>query len=90
MTIGCIWGLFYVKMSLSATNKSMTIDEYNKYRNTEQYEKDMKALKTLFYIQITNSALGIIKSQFIDKQIKSFNQFIIDEALGQIKQELVD
>jgi len=70
----------------------MTIDEYNKYRNTEQYEIDMKALKIIIYAHI---AIGSASENGIDpnslfSQIKTFNQFICAEAFRQIKQELVD
>ena len=74
----------------SAKDKSMTPPQYEKFRKTKQYEEDMKALKTLLYIKMSNANLGIINSEFIDKQIKSFNQFMIAEALGQIKQEMID
>ena len=68
---------------------NMTNDQYEKFRNTKKHEEDMKTLKSLLYMKTLNADVGIINPEFIDKQINSFNQFIIAEALGQIRQEMM-
>lgn len=77
------------KKIMTGTNQNMTISEYKKFRKTEEFTEEIRQLKQLLIISSTNNCLSvpILNTEIIDKQIKQFNQFILAEAIGQLRQD---
>jgi len=69
----------------SATNKNMTVLQYKNFRGTKQHKKELDTVIHLLTIEMVGG--DFIDKSIIEKEIKTFNQFIIAEAIGIIRRQ---